>query len=135
MKKYLAFVLASLVLSACTSSAPPAMSSSQALAQLDRLEQLDEREYQKARVRDEERYQTARSRYQDHLKDEKVALQNERIHYQNQAIQYQNSRQATKDVIDDYGRILMHKANAENKANENLSKQKKVIVNQRGVFF
>lgn len=133
MKNYFAVLFAGLTLTACSNNAPPPVSGSQALAQLERLEQLDEREYQKARNRDEEQYQTARSRYQDRLEDQKIELQNEKIHYQNQAIQYQNSRQRAKDEIDDYGRILMHEANAKNKENENLSKQKKIY--QRGVFF
>lgn len=134
MKPYITLLLSGFLLGACSSPPPPPqVSSSQALAQLERLEQLDEREYQKARIRDEERYQTARTRYQEHLKDEKIALQNEKVHYQNQAIKYQNTRREKLDAIDDYGRILMHEANAQNKANENRSKQ--IHIQQRGIFF
>lgn len=114
---------------------PVQVSDEVALARLNQIEQLDEYEYQKARVRNEERYQTYRDRRLDSLEDQKIALQNEKTHYQNQAILYQNSRQATKDAIDDYGKVLMHKANAINKANENLSKKKDIHINQRGFFY
>lgn len=125
-----------LSLTACTGSSHQATVSDEvALARLNQLEQLDEREYQKARVRGEEQYQTQRERRLDSLADQKIALENERIHYQNQGIQYQNHRQATRDAIDDYGRVLMHEANAINKANENRSKKRDVYIQQRGLFY
>ncbi len=130
LKKHLWFGVMAMVLTACSTQQQPAMSDAIALAQLDRLERLDEREYQKARVRDEDNYRTERSRRLDGLEDDKVFLanqkiylQNEKIHYQNQGIIYQNSRQQTKDAIDDLGRIQMNEAKAINKANENISRK------------
>lgn len=120
---------------ACQNKSTNLVSDEVALARLNQLEQLDEREYQKLRVRNEEQYRTERERRLDSLADQKIALQNERIHYQNQAIQYQNTRQATQDAIDDYGKVLMHKANAINKANENSSKKQDIYINQRGFFY
>lgn len=120
---------------ACQNKSTNLVSDEVALARLNQLEQLDEREYQKLRVRNEEQYRTERERRLDSLADQKIALQNERIHYQNQAIQYQNTRQAAQDAIDDYGKVLMHKANAINKANENSSKKQDIYINQRGFFY
>lgn len=114
-------ILMAFVLAGCVQQ--PQVSSEEALARLDRLERLDEREYQKATKRDEERYQTYRERRIDALEDEKLALANERIHYQNKAIEYQSSRQQTKDMIEDIGQIQMNEAKAINKAYENRSKQ------------
>lgn len=123
------------VLLGCSSEPKnPQVSESEALARLEFLERLDEKEYAKNRVRDGEEYEIARSRRLDYLADQKIALQNEKIHYQNQAIKYQTTRQATKDAINDYGDILMKEAEAINKANENKSKKKDTYIQQRGLF-
>ncbi|MCW9717445.1 hypothetical protein [Avibacterium sp. 21-599] len=123
MRKLVLSVL-SLGFVACQSQPPiPTVSDEVAISRLNQLERLDEKEYQ-----------TRRSRLLEGLEDEKLILQNERIHYQNQAIQYQNTRQATKDAIDDYGRILMHEANAINKSNENLSKKQDIHIHKQPVF-
>lgn len=129
------FTLPLLVLSLAACQGTNTVSEELALTRLNQLEQLDEQEYRKAKLRGAEQYQVQRERRLDALEDQKIALENERIHYQNKAIQYQNNRQATRDAIDDYGRVLMHEANAVNKANENRSKKRDVYIQQRGFFY
>ena len=73
------------------------------------------------RAREEEKYQDFKRRRLDDLEAE-------RIHYQNEGIQYQNTRQRTRDMIDDIGRMQMNEAEAINKANENKSKQSDVFI-------
>lgn len=120
-KKITLIALGSLILTACQSNAIPPVSDSEALARLERLERLDAKEYPKKRAREEDEYQSAKRRRLDDLEAE-------RIHYQNQGIQYQNSRQQTRDMIDDIGRMQMNEAKAINKAYENRSKKRDVYI-------
>lgn len=118
MKKLLTILAIPLAISACTSKEPQ-ISAAEAQARLNHLEQWDAQEYRKASIRDEDSYQTYRSRKLDALEDQKIELQNERIHYQNQ-------RKARRDMIEDIGEMQMNEARAINKANENISKQKNI---------
>lgn len=122
LKKILLISAVVTSLTACNShNAQPQISETEALARLEALDRLDAKEYPKSRQREEERYQTAKQRRLDDL-------QAERIHYQNQAIQYQNTRQQTRDMIDDIGKIQMNEAKAINKAYENRSKQQDIYI-------
>ncbi|OOF41369.1 hypothetical protein BKK49_04985 [Rodentibacter rarus] len=121
LKKFMLVTASVISIAACTNNSPPPVSESEALARLEALDRLDAKEYPKYRQREEEAYQTAKRRRLDDLEAE-------RIHYQNQAIKYQNSRQQTRDMIDDIGRIQMNEAKAINKAYENRSKKQDVYI-------
>ena len=121
LKRLSFFALSSLILTACQSNTIQPVSDAEALARLERLEQLDAKEYPKQRSR-------AEDAYQDFKRQRLDTLEAERIHYQNQGIQYQNSRQRTRDMIDDIGRMQMNEAKAINKANENRSKKKDIYI-------
>lgn len=128
MQKVVLSLFASVLLTGCMSQSQPKISESEVFSRLNRLENWEEHEYQKAAKRDEERYQVHRGRRIDALEDQKLALENERIHYQNKAIEYQSTRQRTKDMIDDIGQIQMNRAKAINKAYENMSKQQDIYI-------
>lgn len=110
-----------ILFAACSNNASTRVSDSEALARLEFLEKLDVKEHPKMRAREEEKYQDSKRRRLDDLEAE-------RINYQNEGIQYQNTRQRTRDMIDDIGRMQMNEAEAINKANENKSKQSDVFI-------
>ncbi|OOF37561.1 hypothetical protein [Rodentibacter heidelbergensis] len=121
LKKCITPIAITMVMVACSNNPPPQISDNEALARLEALDRLDAKEYPKFRQREEEKYQSAKQRRLDDLEAE-------RIHYQNQAIKYQNSRQQTRDMIDDLGKIQMNRAKAINKAYENRSKKQDIYI-------